>query len=144
MVHVAIMKKSWGLLEKILSGEKIIESRWYLSKRAPWNHIFPNEEVYFKNSGEPVTVKSKVKQILQFSDLTPQKVKVILQKFGTEDGISSEELPKYYELFKDKKYCMLIYLKEIKKVKPFPINKKGFGLQSAWLISEDIKKLKIY
>ncbi|MDO8559127.1 MAG: hypothetical protein Q7R84_02240 [bacterium] len=39
MEHLAIMKKSWGLTEKILSGQKKIESRWYLSKRSPWDTI---------------------------------------------------------------------------------------------------------
>lgn len=29
MEHVAIMRKSWGLTDKILSGQKKIESRWY-------------------------------------------------------------------------------------------------------------------
>lgn len=33
MEHVAIMKKSWGLTRKILSGEKTIESRWYRFRR---------------------------------------------------------------------------------------------------------------
>jgi len=35
MDHVAIMKKSWKLTEKILSGEEKIESRWYKSKYSP-------------------------------------------------------------------------------------------------------------
>ncbi len=39
MDHVAVMKKSWGLVPKILAGEKICESRWYKSKRPPWDII---------------------------------------------------------------------------------------------------------
>ena len=33
MEHVAIMKKSWGLIEKILSEEKTAESHWYKTKQ---------------------------------------------------------------------------------------------------------------
>ena len=40
MQHVAIMKKSWGLTDKILSGQKKIESRWYLSSFCPHNIFY--------------------------------------------------------------------------------------------------------
>src|SRR3990167_7028246 len=143
MLHIAIMKKSWGLLEKIVSGEKLIESRWYLTKRIPWDRIKPDESVYFKNSGEPVSLKCKVKKVLQFAGLTPTKVAKILKDYGAADGIAEVQLPNFYKHFKNKKYCLLIFLKEIKKVKHFNINKKGYGLQSAWLITKSLKKLKV-
>ena len=57
MINIAIMKKSWGLLPKILTKEKKIESRWYKARYSPWNRIKPLEIVYFKDSEEPVTVR---------------------------------------------------------------------------------------
>ncbi len=71
MDHVAIMKKSWGLLPKILSGEKKIESRWYKFKRSPWDKINTNDTVYFKDSGDPVLIKAKVSKFLQFLNIFP-------------------------------------------------------------------------
>lgn len=68
MEHLAIMKKSWKLTEKILSGEKKIESRWYKSKRVPFGRISAGETVYFKDGGEPVTIKAEVEKVLQFSE----------------------------------------------------------------------------
>ena len=62
MDHVAIMKKSWKLTEKILSGEKKIESRWYKSKYPPWGKIKKGDIIYFKDSGEPVSIKAKVEK----------------------------------------------------------------------------------
>ncbi|MBI3413268.1 MAG: hypothetical protein HY051_04265, partial [Candidatus Aenigmarchaeota archaeon] len=67
MYHVAIMKKSWGLTEKILDRRKTIESRWYKHRRTPWNKIKKGDTVYFKNSGEPVSIKTRVKKVMQFS-----------------------------------------------------------------------------
>ena len=67
------MKKGWNLTEKILTREKTIESRWYKNKYPPWNKIKPGEAIYFKNSGEPVTIKTKVGKVLQFSDLNKNK-----------------------------------------------------------------------
>jgi hypothetical protein len=141
--HIAIMKKSWHLTEKILSGEKIIESRWYLHKVQPWNRINEDEEIYFKNTGEPVTLKATVEKVLQFENLTPDKIKEILLQYGKEDGLGStwHDYEPYYELFKDKKYCILIYLKNVQKILPFNINKKGFGAMAAWITFES-EKLK--
>lgn len=143
MEHVAIMKKSWGLTKKILTGQKKIESRWYKTKYPPWNKIKSGESVYFKDSGEPVTIKTEVKKVIQFSNLNPEKVKEILIKYGEEDGIKKGEIPEFFELFKDKKYCILIFLKNPQKVEPFEIDKTGFGSMSSWITIEDINKIKI-
>ena len=128
---------------KILSREKKIESRWYKSKRSPWENINKGDRVYFKNSGEPVSIKAKVKKVISFSDLTPKKVKQILDKYGKDDGIGKEKTPEFYKLFKDKKYCLLIFLENPRKIKPFDINKEGFGNMSAWLTVENIDSIKI-
>ena len=62
MEHLAIMRKSWGLTQKILTGQKKIESRWYKNKYRPWNQIQKGDVIYFKDSGEPVTIKATVKK----------------------------------------------------------------------------------
>lgn len=142
MDHVAIMKKSWGLLPKILSGEKMIESRWYMNKCSPWNQINPGEAIYFKDSGEPVTIRAEVKKVIQFPVLTKEKIKKILDKYGQQDGLGIEDLPRFFERFKNKRYCMLIYLKNPRKIEPFDIDKKGFGIMSAWLVIKDINMIK--
>lgn len=143
MEHVAIMKKSWGLLPKIFSGEKKIESRWYLNKSIPRGKIAAGETVYFKNSGEPVTVKAQVEKVLSFDNLIPQKVEELVWKYGGKDGIGSRDLNKFYKMFKDKRYCLLIFLKNPQKIIPFNINKKGFGSMAAWICVDRVEKIKI-
>lgn len=142
MDHLAIMNKHWGLTQKILSGQKIIESRWYKVKYPPWDRIKPNETVYFKDTGDLVSLKAEVKKVLQFSNLTPKLVKQLLSKYGPNDGLSPEDLPKYYHMFKDKKYCLLIFLKNPQTITPFDIDKTGFGAMSAWITVPDIKTLR--
>ena len=137
------MKKSWGLTEKILMGQKKIESRWYKAKVAPWDRIKEGEVIYFKNSGEPVTLKAEVEKVLQFSNLTQDKVKGILTEYGELDGIENNQINDFYHFFKDKNYCMLIFLTNPQKVKPFNIDKTGFGMMSAWLMVDDIEKIKV-
>ncbi|MCX6798298.1 MAG: hypothetical protein NTX66_03770 [Candidatus Falkowbacteria bacterium] len=142
MEHLAIMKKSWGLTDKILNGQKKIESCWYSLKCQPWGNIKKGEMVYFKDSGEPVRLRAEVSRVKQFADLTPQKVKDILSKYGQADGLEAVKIPEFWARFKNKKYCLLIFLKNVIKVKPFEINKTGFGTMAAWITVPDIAKLK--
>lgn len=142
MDHIAIMKKSWGLTGKILTGEKTAESRWYKSKYAPWNRIRVGDTIYFKDSGKPVTIKAKVKKVFQFDKLTSLKTKEILDKWGRADlgtGEMTKEIQKYTS---NKNYCILIFFDKVKKIKPFAINKTGFGAMSSWISTGDINKIK--
>ncbi len=143
MDHVAIMKKSWGLTEKILDGRKKIESRWYKMRHKPWDRIKAGDAVYFKNSGEQVCLKSEVLKVMQFSDLNAEKVKSILDEYGSDDGIEKADFLEFFERFKDKKYCILIFLKNPVRIEPFEIDKKGFGAMAAWMTVNDINDIKI-
>lgn len=137
------MKKSWGLTQKILTGEKTIETRWYRNKLCPWNKIKKGEIIYFKDSGEPVTVKAIVKRVEQYSDLNDVKIKSILKKYSNKDLGTREIFCEIREYVKGKRYCIVIHIINPKKVKPFKINKKGFGMMCAWICVEDINSIKM-
>ncbi len=140
--HVAIMRKSWGLTEKILTGEKKIESRWYINRCKPWNIINSGDIVYFKNSGEPIKIKAVVSKVLQFDNLNSKKVKDILDTYSTDGGIDKKDIGNYFERFKSKNYCLLVFLKDVKAILPFEVDKTGFGAMAAWLTTDDIEKIK--
>jgi ASC-1-like (ASCH) protein len=142
MEHVAIMRRSWRLTRKILSGEKTVESRWYSSRRTPWDEIRRGDVVYFKDSGGPVSVRAKVAGVMQFSDLGSRKVAEILKKYGGGAGIEGPDLRKFYERFKEKRYCILVFLKDAREVEPFYIDKAGFGVMSAWITVDDVDKIR--
>ena len=144
MHHVAIMKKSWGLLAKILSGEKTVESRWYKFKRPPWDKIKPHDTIWFKNSGEPITLRANITQVLQFNNLNQTKIKVILKKYGRAISGKDYTLPKKLDTYyQNKNYCILIFFNNIKPIKPFHINKTGFGSQAAWVSIPNINQIKL-
>jgi len=142
MDHLAIMRKSWGLLLKILTGDKTIESRWYKNRSLPWDKIKKGDRVYFKDSGQPVSVRAEVLNVLQFSNLNPVRVKEILNKYGQRDGLGVDKVDKYYRMFRDKNYCLLVFLDRVKEIEPFEIDKKGFGSMSAWITIDNIDKIK--
>lgn len=138
MDHLAILTKKRKLLSKIISGEKTIESRWYKFKRTPYRNISAGETVYFKESGEPVTVKARVEKALFFDNLTPKRIQKIIDDYGLRIGINSS----YLEKAKDKHFCTLIFLKNVRKIEPFTINKKGYGIMNAWITLKNINALK--
>ncbi len=142
MDHVAIMKKSWQLLPKILSGEKTIESRWYAHRCEAWDKVKKGDRVFFKNSGEPVTIRARVKKVLQFEHLTPAKVRSILEKYGGRGGIGNESFDSTWCWAKRKTYCVLVFLEYPSAIQPFRINKTGFGSAAAWLCVGRIDSVK--
>jgi hypothetical protein len=91
------MKKSLNMLPKILSGEKTIESRWYRSKRAPWDRIKKGDRVYFKNSGEAVRVKALVSDVLQFVITDSADARAIIKKYGKQICLS-DKYPYFMEI----------------------------------------------
>ena len=142
MEHVAIMKKSWGLLPKILSGEKKIESRWSRIRCAPWDRVHEGDIVYFRDTGELVYVRAHVGCVIQHANLDPGMVEQILNEYGQRDGLGIDDIPRFAELFRDKRYCTLVFLQNPEKVEQFEINKTGFGMGSAWLVVDNVESLK--
>jgi len=141
MDHVAIMNKSWHLIPKIVSGEKTIESRWYQTKRAPWDKAKVGETIYFKNSGEAVTTSATISKVLQFSLTSLADTKAVVEKYGEAICLLNRD-PATWD--KSPKYCILLFLKDPKLLPhPFHIDKKGFGISSAWMVVEDIGKIKV-
>lgn len=138
MEHLAILNRKLKLLPKILNGEKTIESRWYKFRKDPYKRILPNETIYFKNSGEPVTVKARVKDILFFDNLENAQIKNILEKYGKQIGVDIS----YADKLQGKIYCTLIFLRNVEEIEPFNIDKKGYGNMAAWITVESIEQIK--
>ncbi len=141
MDHIAIMNKAWKLIPKILNGTKTIESRWYVNKIKPWNSLKVGERVFFKNSGEPITVSAVVSKVLQFENLDEAKFRNIMNEYG--DGIQVTER-EYDEYYQSKNYCILVFLSDVKQLEtPFNISKKGFGSACAWMCVDNIEEIKL-
>lgn len=136
------MNKKLGLISKILDGTKTIESRWYKNKSAPWNKINSGDTVYYKNSGGLATAKAEVSKVLQFEGLTQDKIKEIVDKYGGVGKINLVDSKGYKNWSKGKNYCILIFLKNPQEVKPFKIDKTGFGIGTAWITVNSISQIR--
>ncbi len=143
MDHVAIMKKSWGLIPKILNGTKVAESRWYKSRIIPWNRIKKGDNLYFKNSGESVIVKTRVNKVIQYQMSNNKQALEIMKKHAEKD-LGIKEIPsEILNYIKDKKYAVIVFFDRVEEIKPFNIDKTGFGAMAAWISINNINKIKI-
>lgn len=86
---------------------------------------------------------AEVGKVLQFENLTPQKIGRMLDEYGEAIGIGADARAGFFEKVKNKKYVILIWLKNPHAIAPFEIDKAGFGLMAAWLCAEDVERIKI-
>ena len=143
MDHVAIMKKSWGLIPKILNGTKVAESRWYKSRITPWNRIKKGHNLYFKNSGEAITVKTKVTKAIQYEVPNNSRALKIMKKHAEKDLGFKKIPPEVLNYIRNKNYAIFIYFDSVKEIKPFNVDKTGFGAMAAWITVNNINKIKL-
>ena len=141
MDHVAIMKPSWRLIPKILSGEKTIESRWYQTRRAPWNNIRAGDRVYFKDSGKYITAVATVSEVLQFTLNRLADAEQVVERYGKHLSLVNRDPSTWSSI---PKYCILIRLIDAKPIsQPFAINKQGFGSAAAWITVPSISNIRL-
>ena len=117
MHHLAILEKKRKLLERILSGEKSIESRWYKMKKTPYGMIKAGDTVYFKDSGDQVRVQARVERVLFFSDLTREKYQHILNQYADKICLQERNIDNYVK--QKYNYITLVFLKDVKEIQPF-------------------------
>lgn len=141
MDHVAILSKQLPWLERIRSGVKTIESRWYQKRSLPWQKIAVGDYVFFKNSGEPVTLRASVSHVQFFSELTPSKISDLVQIEAKQLGLKVGEVGNFIELVNNKRFAILISLTDIIEVPAFAITKKGFGAMTAWITIAHIESI---
>jgi hypothetical protein len=140
MDHVAIMTPSWKLIPKILSGEKSIESRWYQTRRAPWDTISVGDRVFFKDSGTSITARAIVSNVWQFEIGSIHDAEKIVREFGTRIALVNSDVKTWGKL---PRYCILIELADPESVSPFDINKRGFGSGAAWITLDSIDNIRL-
>jgi len=142
MDHLAILNKHF--LDKIISGEKTVESRWSKYKIVPFGKVSRGDTIYFKYSGGTVVGRSKVIELTSFirkrDEVTVDKFVINnRQALGLENKIVAR---KFLETNKERNYVTFIGLDKFEHIKDFKINKEGHGVRSSWIVVDDIELLK--
>lgn len=128
MQHIAILRQPF--FNMVLSGEKTIESRWAMHRVAPYGKINVGDIIWLKETGKDVIAKAIADKV-KFYELTPELVEDIRIKYGKEIGTDKFE---NWESTLHKKYCTLIWLKNVEKIPPKKV-KRSNG--AGWLVVDN-------
>lgn len=127
MNHLAILRGQ-DLVDKIISGTKTIESRWYMRRSAPWDKIFVGDRVFFKKSCGSIQASARVKKVVQKVFLNEKDFLSTAKKYELEIGVDVVKFIK-----KIPKYSILIFIDSVKIEKKIKIENKNYG--NAWIIN---------
>lgn len=70
--HLMIVHPKYASL--IMTGQKLVEARLGVDRRAPYNRVNPGDVIYIKPSSQSVIGKAIVHRVDQYSGLTPEDI----------------------------------------------------------------------
>ena len=123
--HLVILKKCY--LDKILDGSKTIELRLTKTAVPPFGNIAIGDRLFLKESSGPVFAAAKVSAFAEFKNLTPVKIAKLKAEFNNK--ICGED--EYWKFKSDSRFAVLVWMKNVRKIKPVRINKKDWR---AWVV----------
>jgi len=123
--HLAILKKPY--LDAILEGRKLVEARFTMTRRMPFGQIFKGDKIFLKQSSGPVSATSVVSAVKSFPNLTQAKVLDIKARYN-HLILGSDE---HWKHFSQCNFGLLIWLTNVRSIKPVMINKKDWR---AWVV----------
>lgn len=125
--HLAIFTPD--LADKILTGEKTIESRFSKTKLIPFAQIGCGDIVYIKISGKEIIGQFVVEKVIFYEGLNKSDLEKIKQDYGKQ--IAADE--SFWRDKKTSRYASLIFIKQSTRflVSPVKIEKKD---QRGWMV----------
>ncbi len=124
-VHLAVFVEPF--LKLVLEGRKTVESRFSLTRRAPFNQVQAGDVVLLKRSGGPIVGVCRVAQAW-FYVLDPKSWKHVREEFAQR--LCAED-PAFWSTRSCAKYATLLRIENVRALPPFTISKKD---RRGWLV----------
>jgi ASC-1-like (ASCH) protein len=123
--HLVILKKPY--LDAILSGRKRIESRFRRTRRSPFGKVRPGDKLFLKESAGLVCGMATVAAVKNFENLTPKRIIELKEQYNHPIKGGDE----YWQSKADCKFGFLVWLRDVRAIKPVRIRKKDWR---AWVV----------
>lgn len=128
-IHLAILYKDY--LDLILEGKKTIEARFSKVKCPPYGKVSIGDKILLKETGGLIRGEAIVVDVKYYSNLTPETIIKIINKYKDEVMIKDDFLNSKI----GSKYLTLIFLSKVKKyTQEIPFIKKD---RRAWIVLSD-------
>ena len=141
MDHIVYLDASAKELDLLFSGKKSMIIRGATGRKMPYGRVNQGDTLYFinNNSEGVIQARAKVERVLNSDKMTEEESARLIDRHQNMLQLSKKQ----YDRWAGKRYLVLIEVKEVEKVEPFRIDKRGYGNMDDWLPVEQIKKVRI-
>lgn len=123
--HLAILTQPY--LDKIISKDKTIESRFSKPRIAPFQRVQKGDVIFLKQAAGPLLAITLVSEVRFFGPLEEGEIENIFEEY--RDGLALEQ--DFTETKLDSKYGTLIFLSSVTAIQPIPVAKTD---RRAWIV----------
>lgn len=140
MDHVVYLDAKANELEKLLAGNKTMIIRGATGRKLPYGKVNQNDTLYFINNNAEGIIKAKavVLSVLNSEKMTTEESIKLVKNNQNKLQLTEKQFQKWA----GKRYIVLIKIKDIKKIKPFSVDKSNYGNMDDWLPVEKIDNVK--
>ena len=139
MNHAVYLDAKSNEFENLLNSKKTMIIRGATGRKLPYGRVNKDDVLYFLNNNAEGKVKAKaiVKSVFNSEKMTEDESTELVKKNQNKLQLTDKQFQKWA----GKRYIVLIEIKDIKKIKPFSIDKSNYGNMDDWLPVGKIKTM---
>jgi len=108
--HLMIVHPHYAAM--IMTGQKLVEARLGVDRRAPFNQVQPGDEIFIKPTGQQTIAKAIVERVDQFEGLDPQDIDRLQDIYN--DLVKGDDV--FWKSKHDSNYATFITLGKVRMI----------------------------
>lgn len=138
MIHLVYCDDKEKVLEKILSGEKIMIVRGAAGRKIPHSRVFSDETLYFMKKGsKKISAKATVTNVENYIKLTETETTDILENNQDKLSLTNKQKERWH-----KKCLILVEFANVEEIDP-ALDFDHQGNMDDWLILKKIEDVVV-
>lgn len=140
MDHIVYLDAKADELKKLSDGSKTMIIRGATGRKLPYGRVNKDDVLYFINNNAEGVVKAMgiVASVFNSDKMDKEQSVALVKKYQKKLQLTDTQFNKWA----GKRYLVLIEVKKIQELKPFKIDKSGYGNMDDWLPVEKIESVK--
>ena len=137
MVHVVYCDDKEKVIEKILSGTKMMVVRGAAGRKIPHSRVFKDETLYFMKKGTgKIAASATVADVQNYVKLSDDEILKVLENNQAKLNLSEKQKQRWH-----KKCLCLVEFCDVKEIGPLDFEKQNN--MDDWLIIEKIEDVLV-
>jgi len=138
--HIVYLDAKANELKNLINGKKVMIVRGASGRKLPYGRVNIGDTLYFVNNNAEGIIKAKgiVSSVFNSEKMTKEDSIGLI-----EDHQKKLQLTKIqFKRWAGKRYIVLIGIKKVEEVGPFPFSKKDYGNMDDWIPVEKIENIR--